>query len=205
MALGTYSELQAAIVSWAMRSGDADFSAQTPDFVTLCEARLNRILRVREMEAVATLTLDASGEASLPSDYLAFRDVTALGYSPARTLEAVSPDYAVREHPFDGAEPQHFSITGSTLRTHPKGSGTVRLRYYQKIPALATNSTNWLLAKSPGVYLYGSLLEAAPYMFDDERMQVWSAMFDKAVSDLVSEDHQAKYMRGQIRPQGATP
>jgi len=205
VALGTYSELQAAIIAWAMRSGDTDFAAQVPDFVVLCEARLNRILRVREMETTATLTLASDGTASLPADYLAFRDVTALGYSPARSLDAVSPDYAVDEHPFDGEAPQHFSITGSTLRTHPKGSGTVRLRYFQAIPALAANATNWLLSKSPGVYLYGSLLEAAPYMFDDSRMQVWSAMFDKAVSDLVSEDHQAKYMRGRVRPQGATP
>lgn len=206
MALDTYANLQTAIIAWAMRAGDQGFTAQVPDFITLCEARCNRIIRVREMETTATLTLDADGTASLPADYIAFRDVTALGYAPPRSLKAVSPDYATQEHPFDGAEPEQFSITGSTFRTHPKGAGTVRLRYFQRIPALSDVApTNWLLTKAPGIYLYGALLEAAPYMMDDARVQTWGTFFDKAVSDLVAEDHQAKFYRGQVRPQGATP
>lgn len=206
MALDTYANLQSSIITYAMRTGDEGFTAAVPDFITLCEARCNRIIRVREMETTATLTLDADGTASLPADYLAFRDVTATGYDPARSLKAVSPDYATEEHPYDGSSPQHFSITGSTLRTHPKGTGDVRLRYFQRIPALSdANPTNWLLTKAPGVYLYGALLEAAPFMFDDQRMNTWSSLFDKAVSDLMAEDHQAKFMRGQVRPQGATP
>lgn len=205
MALSTYTELQTSIVRYAMRTGDSEFTAQVPDFVALCEARVNRLLRVREMEAVATLTLAADGTAALPSDYLVFRDVTATGYDPVRSLQAVTPDYATNEHPYSNGRSDHFSIAGSTLRTHPPATGDVRLRYYQALPALASNATNWLLAKSPGVYLYGSLLESAPYMMDDQRIQTWGTFFDKAIADLVSEDHQAKFFRGQVRRQGATP
>lgn len=209
MGLATFSELKTAITTWALRTGDTEFVASVPDFITLCEARTNRILRVREMEAVATLTL-ASGEVALPADYLAFRDVTALGYDPVRSLQAVSPDYATNEHPYGGTSggyPDHFSIAGSTLRTHPSaGTGDIRLRYFAKIPALSDAApTNWLLTKAPGVYLYGSLLEAAPYMMDDARSQVWGSFYDKAIEDLKAEDHTSRYMRGQIRKQGATP
>lgn len=205
MALSTYTELQASIVRWAMRTGDSEFTAQVPDFVVLCESRCNRILRVRAMEAVSTLTLDADGTAALPSDYIAFRDVTATDYDPPCSLQVVSPDYAVNEHPYSAGTPDHFSIAGSTLRTHPPAVGDVRLRYFQKIPALASNATNWLLDKAPEVYLYGSLLEAAPYMRDDERIQMFGTYFDKAIEGLVNEDHSSRYFRGQRRSQGATP
>lgn len=206
MAISTYAELQTAITTWAMRTGDAGFTAAVPDFITLCERLINGQLRVREMEATATLTLASDGTATLPADFIAPRDVVALGYSPPRLLQAISPDYAVREHPFDGDEPQHFTVTGTTIDTHPKGTGDVRLRYFQRVPALSDASpTNWLLTKAPDVYLYGSLIQAAPFMMDDQRIQVWGTLFDKGMAALASEDHQAKYYRGQVRPQGATP
>jgi hypothetical protein len=205
MAFSNYGELKSAITTWAMRTGDTGFEAAVPDFIALCERMVNGQLLVRQMEATATLTL-VDGAASLPGDYLAFRDVTATGYSPARMLKAVSPDYAVTDHPFDGDEPQHFSVSGSTLTTHPKGAGGVRLRYYQRVPALSdAEPTNWLLTKAPDVYLFGSLMHAAPFMMDDARLAVWGALFEKGISDLGSEDHKAKFMRGQVRPRGATP
>jgi hypothetical protein len=206
MALSNYTELQAAITKWAMRSGDADFEATVPDFIVLCERLVNGQLRVRQMEATATLTLDVNGEATLPGDYLAFRDVTLTTTAPPRSLYAVSPDYATQEHPFEGGQAQAFSISGDTFRMHPKGAGDVRLRYYAAIPALSNaNVTNWLLTKAPDVYLYGSLIQTAPFMMDDARMAVWGALFDKGMEALTSEDHQAKYMRGQVRVQGSTP
>jgi hypothetical protein len=205
MAISNFSELKTAIITWAMRTGDTGFEAAVPDFITLCERLVNGQLLVRQMEATATLTL-VDGAASLPGDYLAFRDVTAMGYAPPRMLKAVAPDYAVTEHPFDGLEPEQFSISGSTLTTHPKGAGTVRLRYYQRVPALSDAApTNWLLTTAPDVYLFGSLIQAAPFMMDDARMPVWGSLFEKGMSDLGSEDHKAKYMRGQVRSRGATP
>jgi hypothetical protein len=206
MALDTFDGLKSAITKWAMRDGDSGFVASLPDFIALCESRLNRILRTREMEAAVTLTPNVDGEVALPADYIAFRDVTLVGVAPQRSLQAVSPDYSVNAFPFDGAIPQFFSITGQTLRTHPKGSGDVRVRYWQKLPALSdATPTNWLLAKAPDAYLYGSLLEVAPFMMDDARVAVWGQYFDKAVEGLVNEDHQARYMRGQVRVEGSTP
>ena len=53
MAISTYSELKTAIADWMARS---DVSGSAADFITLGEARLNRLL-----EVVATTTTDASG------------------------------------------------------------------------------------------------------------------------------------------------
>ena len=56
----------------------------------------------------------------------------------------------------------------------PVTSTDVILTYYQKIPSLSDRQpSNWLYAKAPDLYLYSALLEAAPYLRDDDRMQMW--------------------------------
>lgn len=203
MALDTYANLQTAIISYAFRTGDSEFTAAVPDFIALTESRLNRVLRVREMEASATLTLTNSA-GTLPSDYLEFRRVVA-NTSPTTPLELVTPDFASSEYgtTYSGF-PVHFTIIGSTLTVYPSTTATVALSYYQKIPALAT-ATNWLLTKAPELYLYGALVEAAPYMMDDQRANVWGTLFQKALKDLQDADTSARYSRATARVSGPTP
>jgi hypothetical protein len=47
MAITTYAELQAAAANWLVRG---DLTARIPEFITLAEARLNRVLRARMAE-----------------------------------------------------------------------------------------------------------------------------------------------------------
>lgn len=49
---------------------------------------------------------------------------------------------------------------------------------------LVTPTTNRVLEGAYDLYLYGSLLEAQPYMKNDERIQTWSAMFTAAAETL---------------------
>jgi hypothetical protein len=65
MALATYSDLKTAIGDWSFDAGSV-LSSFYDDFIDLAESRLNRHLRVREMEADEDLTL-VSGVGSLPA------------------------------------------------------------------------------------------------------------------------------------------
>jgi hypothetical protein len=57
--------------------------------------------------------------------------------------------------------------------------------FYSKIPALSdSNTTNWLLTASPDIYLYGSLMQSAPYLRDDDRVGIWASLYQKAIDDL---------------------
>tara|TARA_R110002153_G_scaffold98295_1_gene233308 strand:- start:1224 stop:2132 length:909 start_codon:yes stop_codon:yes gene_type:complete len=53
--------------------------------------------------------------------------------------------------------------------------------------------TNWLLSAAPDVYLYGSLLQSAPYLANDERIGVWAQLYSAAVLRLNEESESAKY------------
>jgi hypothetical protein len=41
------------------------------------------------------------------------------------------------------------------------------------------------------LYLYGSLVEAAPYLKDDERLAVWSTLYTNSLGDIEVADQRA--------------
>lgn len=212
MALDTYANLQSAIITWAMRDGEADFAAAVPDFITGCEQLINYgaqssdALRTSDMETSVTLTPDANGICTLPTDYLTWRRVTA-NTSPLRDLELVAADWANHRYPIsDPGNPKFFFIKGSSLYIVPGCSSTVTLDYYQKIPALSdANPTNWLLSKAPMIYLYGSLMQAAPFMMDDSRLATWGKLFSEATAGFNASDDLSNHMRSVQRVRGYTP
>jgi hypothetical protein len=190
MTFATYDELKSAIAEWLARPDDATLAPFVGAFVTLVEARLNRRLRVRAMEVTTTLTL-AGALTALPTDFLELKGVRLAGgerailpYAPAMVLDAV-------EQRTPSGRPRLHTLSGESLRVAPAPDGPydAALTYFRKLPALSPSQpSNWLLAAAPDVYLYGSLLEAAPFLMSDERLPVWSAAFEAALRSLVDAD-----------------
>ena len=195
MALTTYTELRAAMGTVAIRSDMATYSA---DCIALCEAQLNRELRVRRMIARATASIDAEYSA-VPLDFVAPRtfvvDDTALVY--------VTPDkadeFSLVTSLADGVS--YYTIVGTEFRYLPAPTSAVtgKLTYWQRIPDLATNSTNWLLTTSPDVYLYGALIQFAAIV-QDERAGVWTNLYLSALAALKSAD-QVENLGAVLLPQ----
>lgn len=193
MALDTYANLQTAIITWAMRTGDTEFTSAVVDFITLAEARMNRTLRISDMEATATLT-PSTNVCTLPADYLELRSATALTTPRVPMFQITRDDLTETETGATAADPRFFTLRGTSLKIVPSGTHQVFIEYYKKIPALTvSNTTNFILTKAPEIYLFGSLLEAAPFMMDDPRLAVWGQMYERAVAALVAADKQARF------------
>lgn len=182
MALANYSDLQTSIGNWLK---DTTLSSVIPDFVVLAEARFNREIRVPEMEAVGTITADAESE-DLPTDFLELRSIwidgdpdNVLAYMPPHQFKSIN---ATNET----GSPRAYTIIGSKLYLAPvpASSYTLKFTYYQKIPALATASTNWLLTSHPDIYLAGSLAAGEAFGWNDERIGLWNATVADAISTL---------------------
>jgi len=61
--------------------------------------------------------------------------------------------------------------------------------YYEQPALLGDNlQSNWLTEYAPDVLLYASLLEATPFLKDDERVPVWSEMYNRAAQALSGQD-----------------
>jgi len=195
MAISTYAELQSAIGSnWLNRS---DLSTRIPEFISLCEAELDRRLRTSSQIKRAT-TPAASQFVTLPDDFLELRNIQ-LDVSPVKRLQYVSIDSAddMRRQTYStSAEPVYFTLVGKTVELVPTPSTAVTLQisYFRNIPKLASNSTNDILSQAPDVYLYGSLRHAEPYLMNDERVATWSSFYERALQDLqLSEDRRMEY------------
>ena len=187
MAISTYSELQTAVGNWLNRT---DLTDRIPEFIALAEAQMNRRLRVRQMVTRAEAAL-ASEFVGVPADLLEPIQLTLeISESDIRFLQYLAPERMLAEKAALGAitaaEPQFYSIVGTQIQLlpQPDQSYTSEFTYYAKLPALASNSTNWLLSAYPDAYLYGSLVQGAPYLIEDERAVTWGTMFQAALNDI---------------------
>lgn len=57
-------------------------------------------------------------------------------------------------------------------------------------PLTFSNQTNWLTENAPDIILYASLLEAIPFLKDDERIPVWQQYYQAGLQSLNSQDDQ---------------
>ena len=199
---GTRDGLKAAIADYLAR---ADLTTQIDDFIALCEARTNRELRVRQMEAVASPNSTVVGTRTipLPTDFIEARSIQITG-APNAVLTGLSLDQYNAAFPGSGqSQPTHYAIVGSNLYLGPIPDAVypVQFFYYGRIPALtASNTTNWLLTNFPQVYLYGSLLEAEPFMKNDPRIQTWAGFYDRAIAGIKGENARAVWNGAPLRP-----
>jgi hypothetical protein len=197
----TYAELQLSIRQYLEQE---DISAQITDFIRLAEVRMQRELSVHGMHKQATGDFDTNTVA-LPVDYIEAVSWRLISSDPIITLQYIAPNrfYSMRTASYDGT-PRFFTTVGTNALVAPSPTGSppgtynYELEYLAELPPLTDNNTsNWLLAKGPDLYLYASLLEAMPFVIDDERLGVWVKMYERALSSLISVD-----LRGRYRPAG---
>jgi hypothetical protein len=72
-------------------------------------------------------------------------------------------------------------------------------------PLSSSVPCNWLLRSHPDAYLYGSLMQAAPFLRDDERIPVWGQFFSNAINSINQREIR-RQIGGVLRVQaGPTP
>lgn len=211
-----YTSLQTAAIEYLAREGDATLTARVPTFIQLLEAKMNRSLFVRQMEQRSTAIVNLSSTEpefiSLPTDFQSMRSVRLSSVTGKPCLEFKS-GVQMDEYRFGTSnvtgQPRYFSVMGSELELAPTPDAayTIEMVYRKNIPALSSNSTNWLLDLAPDLYLYGALLEAAPYTKNDARIQVWAAGLSAALDALNAANISAAFNAGPMRMQvsGVTP
>jgi len=176
----TYDELKEVIADWANRQ---DLQPQIPLFIKLTEARLKRDLRDR-VRMVRRAEAMVYGEYfPLPCDWVSTERVVADG----RILRLVDSFNIERVELFTG--PKYYRHSGDQLQLLPatdvSESDPIRFEMeYLAFPEELSdkNPSNWVLTTYPDLYIYGAMLQIAPYLQDDARIPVWSQAYGEAVS-----------------------
>lgn len=184
MAISTYAELQSSIADWLNRS---DLTAVIPDFIRLAEAELTRNLRHRKMITRSDANI-IDEFTQTPDDWMQTVNLI-LKTDPILQLQYMTPSRLNEERELSLAvgKPSKYTMIGTEIRVYPPPDGTyaAELVYYAQVPALSDdNTTNWVLNLAPDIYLYGSLVQSAPYLEDDARLSVWSALYQKRIEDI---------------------
>jgi hypothetical protein len=201
MSIATYADLKGQITAFTART---DLAAPADTFIDLAEARFKRDLRLREMESSAVITL-TDGVGSLPADYLEWRTVR-VNSAPKATLDYMTPSQLFGAYADYTGIAGHFTIAGDNITVRPTPSNTITLDYYASFPALADGqTTNNLLTRHPGIYLYGCLLEAASYTQDMQAAAGYNALYQAEVAAARQDDFGARYANIASRPSGPTP
>ena len=201
MAIGTFAELKTAAANWLDRS---DLTDRIPEFIVLAEARFNRVLRIRDMETISTAISTTAGtrEYDLPTGFVQMREFH-LTTDPITPLSYITPEIMSRI--WAGStrgKPEVFTVIADKVRLgpNPDATYTTSMLYYKKITALSDSATtNDMLTNNPDVYLYGTLLEATPFIMQDERVGLWLAAFEKAVNDIQNQDNKDRHSGSQLR------
>jgi len=194
MAITTYAELKTAISNWLDRT---DLDDRIPEFIQLAEARHRRDFKIRRMETRVTANTIADTEYySLPDNFTAMRNIQ-LNTDPKTPLEYLTPEQMdrVRGGSTTG-KPKAYSIIGNNfqLRPIPDGIYEIEMLYFKYFTALSdSNATNDMLTFHPDLYLYGSLVEAEPYLQNDKRVQTWAGFYDRAKNDLITTNERDRH------------
>lgn len=186
----TYAQLQQDIADFL---DNQDIVAKIPVFIRLCESRMNRTIRTRNMEQRVTAAIGTQFS-TLPTDFLHMRNVQ-INTQPLIALKYVTPQEADRIRASDlQGKPQFFSVVANRLELIPVPTETltVEMVYYSKIPELSdTNTSNWLLERHYDLYLYGALVQGALYLKDDPT--AWATLFDSALEEVEVEDVRSQF------------
>jgi len=184
-----YTDLQTNIAAFLNRD---DLAATIPTFITLAEAQMARDVRHWRMEKRQTTTFDEGFE-ELPADWV---ETIRLQVND-KPMELASREEIARwKRSGATGQPRYFCHSAGNLEIWPEpgGSDTAELLYIARIPALSDAAlTNWLITEAPDAYLYGSLIQSAPYLVEDERVNVWASLYSAAVQNLNQASERARY------------
>lgn len=193
-AVMTYDSLVADISSYLERT-DLQTLEKIPTFIMLAEQVI-----AAEIKFLGNLTVQQSnmiqGQAVLDKPARWHKTV-----SMNVTIAGVRQPVLLRKYeylreywpdPADTDVPKFYcdyDYTHWLIAPTPNDDYAFEVLYYERIQPLdSSNQTNWFTIYAPQALLYGSLLQAMPFLKNDERMPMWQAQYQNIMNVLKAED-----------------
>jgi hypothetical protein len=198
----TFTTLQEDVRRYLERgatlASDAVVYEQIPRLINLAERRIARELKIQGFINVVSGSLTTGQSVYDKPDR--WRDTVSInigignenntrktlftrGYEYLRTYW---PDSTQTDEPifYSDYDYSHWLIAPTPDEDYP-----FEVLYYELPPLLDdVVQTNWITEYAPQLLLYGTLLEATPFLKNDERISVWQNMYDRAAAMLNGED-----------------
>lgn len=192
----TYDSLVENIQSYLDRT-DADTLAKIPLFIMLAEQTISSQIKFLGNLTVQTSTMTI-GQPIIDKPARWHKTV-----SMNITVDGQKQPVLLRKYEYLREYAPDATVTGAPVYygdydyTHwlvapsPAEAYEFEVLYYERLQPLdSSNQTNWFTTYAPQALLYGSLMQAMPYLKNDERMPMWQQNYDLIIQTLKAEDVQ---------------
>jgi hypothetical protein len=171
---------------------------QIPRLINLAERRIARELKIQGFINVVSGTLQAGvavyDKPDRWRDTVSINIGTGANNNTRKVLFSRAYEYMLSYWPDRTATAQpilysDYDYSHWLIAPTPDAAYPFEVLYYELPPLLDDAvQTNWLTEYAPQLLLYGALLEATPFLKNDERIPVWQNMYDRAAAMLNGED-----------------
>ena len=189
----TYNSL-VLMVQQYMERDDADFIAQIPNLIALAESNIAAELKTYLQLIVVETSLEQNQ--NVLDKPARWRKTVSMSINDGSNLQPVLvrkfeylknywPDATQTDTPLYYADTdyEHWYLAPT-----PDQDYTFEVLYYERIaPLSSTNQTNWLTQYAPNAMLYGTLLQAMPFLKNDSRA-IFQQKYSEAIAALKTED-----------------
>jgi len=180
----TYSDLKTYIANYMHR---ADLTSMIPQFIRLAEDVIFGDLEIRSIDVEDNLyTVANTDEISLPDDFINFKRISVTSSTPNEVLTFMAPEQMAQQFQYGITDqPRAYTVIGQYLKVAPIPDAvyTLSVVYTAKLASLSdTNTSNFLIATYPSIYLYQCLIQACLYTKQDPSKYV--ELYNKAIEGV---------------------
>jgi len=189
----TYNSLITDVTQYLERNDTAVVN-QIPQFIMLAEFEIAQEIKTLGQLSVVESTMNA-GNPVIPKP-ARWRKTTSFNITNAGVKQPVylrKYEYLRNYAPTSGATsvPLYYcdyNYDNWLVAPTPDQAYTFEVLYYERIPPLSSsNQTNWITQNAPNVMLYGTLLQAMPFLKNDQR-QIFQQKYTEGMQALKLED-----------------
>jgi hypothetical protein len=190
----TYDSLVNDVRTYLERTDQATLD-KIPTFIMLAESIISDELKILGQQQAVLSTL-VVGTPVIPKP-ARWRKTTSMNI----TVNGEKKPVLLRKYeylrnywpdPTQTGEPKYYAdynFNNWLIAPTPDVAYTFEVLYYEKVQPLDdTNQVNFWTENAPQAMLYGTLLQAMPFLKNDSRVQLWQAMYDRAIQTLKLEN-----------------
>jgi hypothetical protein len=192
-AVMTYDNLTSNVLQYLERDDDAVVN-QIPTFIMLAEFEIAEMMKSLGQQQVVQSTMQVNN-AVIPKP-ARWRKTVSMNITVDGVLQAVNlrkyeylrnyaPDSTVTGVPLYYAD---YDYDNWLVAPTPDDSYDFEVLYYERlVPLSSTTQTNWITQNAPNAMLYGTLLQAMPFLKNDQRV-IFQQKYTESVQALTLED-----------------
>lgn len=167
-----YTSLKNLVADFLARDDISTVAMNT--FIDVVEADLIASFQPRGLDDYVELPITEDGYVILPDDYRLSRVVSVDGYGP---LQQIDPQSF-----FSSPDSIYITTIGDKMYFGKGITGkTCKMLYSKRIPSLSKAESNVISELYPSLYIYGCLKEAAAYIDDKAKVEMYQQKYLEAL------------------------